>query len=497
VITMSYTFEAEIKDFIRREREAHWKSFQNGPSEDQIEAAARGDDDEGDVDEAELERLLLPQAPAGGGFMFSYTQVSKPAEVEYKISQRGDGFMLAKGLQVGVKTNLADDKVLLIANIPATSSMQHAGHSWALKRGRHRIGPQFKTWTQALLLKENVLMPWLDDPGAGVRARLDVEYSVHVRLKAAVQMSKEGERRQLSAVVVPASQVTVARSRAPQTVETGQWYPVGGLAQVAHTNAREKVLVICTVNYKPMWTDEYSRGRLTIVRDGQGLDPEGYGLQSLRSTYGSGAGLTLTRTLVMAMVDDPPAGPHLYAVKACVTTGAAEDTSVLSLESDEETFSRQLVLLRLPEDLVVGPCRCEGLTTVEEDRWTEITGLSVAVTVKNSFDKALIVYHTNFNPTGMSYEVYFTLFRTGVNRVSTNMGHEDTGMCSVASSYRQSSEYPHTMFVDAPGAGTHTYSVLARTRRCDTLLEAPPVEIGPDGQIAAVLLERCDQLARR
>merc|ERR1711963_1249837 len=48
--------------------------------------------------------------------------------------------------------------------------------------------------------------------------------------------------------------------------------------------------------------------------------------------------------------------------------------------------------------------------------------------------------------------------------------------------------YPVAMFTDAPGIGTHTYSVHARTRRCDHLSDATPIGVGPDGQIAAVLL---------
>merc|ERR1719401_373872 len=92
------------------------------------------------------------------------------------------------------------------------------------------------------------------------------------------------------------------------------------------------------------------------------------------------------------------------------------------------------------------------------------------------------------NPSDFTYEAYFTVFRTGGQGGSTNLGSEGQGCTSVASSAVSSSEYPTAMLVDAPGAGTYTYTVHARTRRCDHLTEPTEIEVGPDGQIAAVLL---------
>ncbi|CAE7209346.1 ANK1, partial [Symbiodinium sp. CCMP2456] len=49
-------------------------------------------------------------------------------------------------------------------------------------------------------------------------------------------------------------------------------------------------------------------------------------------------------------------------------------------------------------------------------------------------------------------------------------------------------EYPASMSIDSPGIGTYTYTVHCRTRRCGSLTEPMRVEVGPDGHIAAVLL---------
>jgi hypothetical protein len=263
------------------------------------------------------------------------------------------------------------------------------------------------------------------------------------------------------------------------SVEPGRWYDVPGLQQISVTNPGEKVLVVCTMKYTALWADEQTRGRFTILRDGTGLDPESYGLQSVRSMQRD-----TKRTAVMAMVDDPQPGPHIYMARAAVTTGEDGEPRVLHLDEDD----RQLALIRLPEAMVAGPSRCSGAATVTEDRWTEIPGMSVTVTVQGSYDKVMIVYNTNFDPADFNYEAYFTVFRTREQGSAKNLGGEDQGMTSVASSSVSSSEFPTAMFVDGPGAGTYTYSVYARTRRCEQSLEPTEIEVGPDGQIAAVLL---------
>lgn len=438
----------------------------------------------GTVQQKESELEFPPEYyqrdPARADFVIGHRGACNPLELRYKptlASIEAEGFMPVKGLQLTLKTKAHDDKVLLICNLPTSTQENHDGVAWTFKRGSYMLGPQFLNWTHDMCRLDNVLMPWLDEPG---KARLELQYTVNCRLKGGVHISREKEHRQLTALVIPGGQVTSARSHEPSSVGTGRWYDVPGLTQISVTNQGEKVLVVCTIKYTALWADETTRGRFTIFRDGNvTLDPENYGLQSVRALQKG-----IKRTLVMTLVDEPEAGPHVYQVKAAVTTGDHEPR-VCHLDDDD----RQLSLIRLPAGMVVGPSRCMGPAEVTEDRWTEIPGLAITVTFKNAFDKVLIVYHANFNPLLMSYEAYFTLFRRSEQGALHNLGHEDQGMWSVASSSIGSSEYPVSMFTDGPGAGTYTYVVYARTRRCDSMTEPTEIQVGPDGQIAAVMLE--------
>jgi len=417
---------------------------------------------------------------ARADFVVGHREMTNPVEMRYQpnlATLEAEGFSAVRGLQLSVRTREQSDKVLLICNLPTSTQENHDGVSWTFKRGSYLVGPQFVSWTHDMCRLDNVLMPWLDEPG---KARLELNYTVSCRMKGGVHLSRERERRQLTALVIPGGQVTSARSHEPLSVGTGRWYDVPGLQQISVTNQGEKVLVVCTIKYTALWADESTRGRFTIVRDGSTpLDPESYGLQSVRAMHKG-----VQRTAVMALVDAPEAGPHVYQVKAAVTTGD-DEPRVCHLDEDD----RQLALIRLPAGMVVGPSRCLGPAEVTEDVWTEIPGLSITVDVKNAHDKVLVVYNTNFNPSDMSYEAYFTLFRSSESGGSKNLGQEEQGMWSVASSSAGSSEYPVQMFTDAPGAGTYTYTVHARTRRCDAQTEPAAIEVGPDGQIAAVLVE--------
>lgn len=424
---------------------------------------------------------------ASADLVASHREMSNPIDVTHKANLsnlESDGFMPVRGLNVTLKTKEKSDKVLVIANVPTSMEEQHDGACWTLKRGNFYIGPQFLSWTREMGRLDNVLMPWLDEPG---KARLELNYTANCRLKGSIKVSKEEERRQLTAIIIPGGQVTSARSHEPLAVQPGKWHDVPGLSQISYVNKDEKVLMVCTMKYTALWSDEMTRGRFTICRDGTGLDAESFGLQSVRALQKG-----MKRTLVMALVDDPAPGPHLYTAKAAVTNGD-DEPRVCHLDDDD----RQLSLIRLPGDSVAGPSRCTGPTTVDENRWTEIAGLTVTTTVKGSSDKVLIVYNVNFNPAELNYEAYFTLFRTSSSGSSTNLGQAEQGMWSVASSSMGSSEYPVTMFTDSPGAGTYTYSVHARTRRCDHLTEASPVEVGPDGQISAISLPAGGVSAKR
>lgn len=416
--------------------------------------------------------------PARADLVTAHRQANNPLDIAHKINLstvQNDGFQCVRGLKVNLKTRDANDKVLVIATIPSSMSGSSDGVSWSLKRGNYYIGSQHHCWVREIGRLDHILVPWLDEPGA---KGLDVEYSVAYRLKGDAKISGQEERRQLTTICIPGGQVTSVRSHEPLAVTPGRWHDVPGLRQVSVTGAGEKVLVVCSIAYTALWSDELTRGRFTITRNGSQLDRESFGLQSVRALQ-KGA----NRTLVMALVDDPEPGPQLYAVKAAVTT-ESDESRVCHIDNED----RQLTLIRLPAALVNGPCRCEGPTLVEEDRWTPIAGLSVTTTVENSSEKVLVTYNANLNPTELMYESYFTVFRSNSNGNLQNLGGDSQGMWSVSSSSAGSSEYPVGMFVDVPGAGTYTYSLYARSRRCENLTLATPVEVGPDGQIATVRL---------
>jgi len=416
--------------------------------------------------------------PAHTDFIVEHRQSIAPLEIQHQSSfenVQNQGFMPVKGLQVSVKTRKEDDKVLLIANLPTSTQDNHDGTSWALKRGEQTLGPLSTNWTHELDRLDGLCMPYLDKPG---KARMDCDYTVSCRMKGSVQLSQRGEARQLTALLLPGQQIATADSCEALAVQPGRWYDVPGMNQISYTNKTEKVLVFCTLRYTALWADEMTRGRFSIFRDGQPLDPEHFGLQSVRSMQKG-----LKRTAVMTVMDDPQEGPHLYEVRAAVTTEEGE-TRVCHLDQEP----RQLGLLRLPASAVSGPTRMREAAVVEEDKWTEIPGLSVTITTKSAHDKILLVWNSNFNPAEMSYEAYFTVMRSGNNGPLKNLGGEDQGVWSVSSAAAGSSEYPASMSVDSPGVGTFTYKVHARSRRCGNLQEPCQVEVGPDGQISAVLL---------
>ncbi|CAK9113666.1 unnamed protein product [Durusdinium trenchii] len=411
--------------------------------------------------------------PARSDFVVSIREGNSPLEIQHKISfssMEKEGFIPVRGLQD-----------------------QHDGVCWALKRGEQTIGPVFTTWTHDLARIDGLCMPWLDDPG---RAGLECEYSVCCRLRGSAQLSQNGERRQLAAIRLPNVQVASAESCEALAVQPGQWYDVPGLTQISYTENGEKVLVFCTIRYTALWSDEMTRGRFSIFRDGQPLDPEHFGLQSVRAMQKG-----LKSVAVMTFMDDPQEGPHVYEVKAAVTTENGQ-TRVCHVDA----APRQLGLLKLPANAVFGPERMQSVAVIEEDQWCEVKGLSVTVTTKKAHEKVLLVWSTNFNPEELTYEAYFTVSWSLVFRSSSsglkNLGGEEQGLWSVASSASGSSEYPASMSslvetddsgdqkfrIDAPGVGTFTYTVYCRSKRCGSLPEPTRVELGPDGHIAAALL---------
>jgi len=416
--------------------------------------------------------------PARSDFTVSIREAMNPTEIQHKTnfsSMEQEGFTPIRGLQVSLKTKEKDDKILLIANLPTSTQEHHDGVSWALKRGEQTLGPVFTTWTHELGRVDGLCMPWLDSPG---RAGLDCEYSVCSRLKGSVQLSQQNERRQLAAVLLPNVQVASSESVEALAVQPGRWYDVPGLNQISYTNKGEKVLVFCTIRYTALWSDEMTRGRFSIFRDGQPLDPEHFGLQSVRSMQKG-----MKRVAVMTVMDDPQEGPHLYEVRAAVTAEEGQ-TRVCHLDA----APRQLGLLRLPGGSVSGPFRMKEPVAVDEDRWTEMAGLSATVTTTKAHQKVLLVWSANFNPDELTYEAYFTVMRSSLGGPLKNLGSDEQGLWSVSSAAAGSSEYPASMSFDSPGIGTFTYTVYCRTRRCGSLTEPTRVEVGPDGHMAAVLL---------
>merc|ERR1719166_921182 len=115
--------------------------------------------------------------------------------------------MPVRGMQVSLRTREKSDKVLVIANIPTSLDGHHDGATWTLKRGSYMVGLQFTCWGHELGRLEHVLVPWLDEPE---KARLELEYTSNCRPKAATQVSRNRERRQLTAIVLPGGQVTSA-----------------------------------------------------------------------------------------------------------------------------------------------------------------------------------------------------------------------------------------------------------------------------------------------
>mmetsp|Transcript_47171 Transcript_47171/g.100946 ORF Transcript_47171/g.100946 Transcript_47171/m.100946 type:complete len:610 (+) Transcript_47171:80-1909(+) len=421
--------------------------------------------------------------PAVGDLAVAFREMVAPLSVAPKAAggeaasgpaaAAAAGFLPVKGLTVSLKTKDASDKVLVFASLPTSISENHGGTSWVLQRGQYTLGPLHSTWTNDMGRLDNVVMPWVDEPG---KARLELNYSVGCRSRGAPELSAQRERRQLTAITLPGAQVTISSDIDPVAVTSSRWNDINGLEQIAHVGKGEKVLVVCTFKYEALWSDELTRGRFSILRNGDPLDRESYGLQSVRATQSG-----LKRTAVIAMIDDPHPGPMLYTTKGIVTT-ESEEPRICHIDGE-----RQLALIRLPAAAVSGPHRCEGSTLLDEDRWTAISGLQVTATLRSSSEKVLLVYNTNLNPAELEYEVYFTVFRSSQSG-SQNLGQDRQGMWSVASAAVSSTEYPVAMFTDSPGVGTFTYAVHARTRRCGSAREANPIEVGPDGQISAVRL---------
>jgi len=404
----------------------------------------------------------LRVGPAVSTYQASIAQATGPQVVRSAWSHM-------KGMELVVKPANPDDCVLLISNAAVPRDTE-----WALFRSNDIITPKFSTHTSHLDDCQFVCIASIDQPGK--RTELCYHVAAKVEDNTPVQLSSARHRRHLAAVVCPADQVRFVEDDAKQVVAPGGWMDVNEFSEMIVTRPGDKVLCLCVLTYCANWSSELHRGRFTIVRDDVGLDGVDRGLQSVRAL-----GPHQPRVLLMATLDDPPAGPHLYRVRAATTgdTGA-----VNSIEGD-----RQLSLIRLPGHLVSGPCRARPVT-VDEPRWIEIPGMSSCIRLERSRDRVLVVYHADAHPQEFSYKVHFTVFRQGERGAVKNLGFtDDMGMETVTSDRPASSDYPVGLFVDAPGsAGDWIYSVGARVENVGVSKDCPAVVTGHVGSISLVLL---------
>eukprot|EP00930_Biecheleria_cincta_P010952 TRINITY_DN11336_c0_g1_i1.p1 TRINITY_DN11336_c0_g1~~TRINITY_DN11336_c0_g1_i1.p1 ORF type:complete len:554 (+),score=85.47 TRINITY_DN11336_c0_g1_i1:63-1724(+) len=437
------------------------------------------DEPQGLGPEETLQQLLENVTPCAAAYPVSLVQSTDRQRVDGSAERWTD----VKGLRVLVRPSSDEDCVLLVANALLTPEADREESHWAINRLGFRISPKFSTFTRQRDWSHHVCIPWLDQPGK--HSEQDYQVSANAgREQMHFAISGQRERRQLLAITLPAYQVSWVEDDEPLSLPVGPWRDVDGLYEVITTLPGERVLVICTMRYAAHWSSELNRGRFTLARDDVGLD--GFadrGLQSVRALSPN-----LHRTLLMTTVDEPPPGPHLYRVRAALTAGTS--TGVSATLEDQ----RQLALIRLPGNLVVGPMHVKEPIEIGEERWTEVPGLAVTISLKRPRDRVLLVYHTDCNPHSHFYEAHFTVFRRKEASAAPaqNLGFSnDFGLDMVFSDYAASSEYPNSLLCDTPGSlGTWTYYLCARVANMGTSKECPTATVGYSGSISAVLLTR-------
>mmetsp|Transcript_21986 Transcript_21986/g.39910 ORF Transcript_21986/g.39910 Transcript_21986/m.39910 type:complete len:537 (-) Transcript_21986:67-1677(-) len=449
-------------------------------AEDDTDEEESGETDEDGDEESEaegrtLEDFLAMVTPAAQCFPVTLAQSTE----RQRVLERAGKWVDVKGLRLMVKPANEDDCILLVANCFVTPEIDLQESQWAIQCAGHELSPRFAAYSRQKGWSHYVCMPFLHQPGK----RMEYDYQVATSLGGtgtSCVVSPERQRRNFFAVTFPAFQCLWVEDDDKQAIESGLWQDVQGFAEVITTLPGDKVLCICSLRYNAEWSSEMNRGRFTIVRDDVGLDTlADRGLQSVRALAPK-----LKRMALMATIDEPPPGPHLYRVRAALTVGE-EQGAVNMLEG-----TRQLALIRLPGHIVSGPCRAEGPVQIEEGTWSEIPGLSATITLRRPRDKVLIVYHCDCHPQDYHYEGHFTVFRRSEAGSVKNLGFsDDFGMEMVSSDYRASSECPTGLLCDSPGGlGPWTYYIAARVANVGTSSENPPVVTGYAGTISAVLL---------
>eukprot|EP00747_Dinoflagellata_sp_TGD_P163587 gnl/TRDRNA2_/TRDRNA2_182394_c0_seq1.p1 gnl/TRDRNA2_/TRDRNA2_182394_c0~~gnl/TRDRNA2_/TRDRNA2_182394_c0_seq1.p1 ORF type:complete len:582 (-),score=133.32 gnl/TRDRNA2_/TRDRNA2_182394_c0_seq1:156-1901(-) len=401
--------------------------------------------------------------------------------------QNIDAFGVVNNLKVAVKDTTASDKVLLVCNLPIPSDQNCEESEWAIKCGSREV----TTWSYkggATLVGSSVA--WVDSPGA----QKEAEYTANCSIKGFARLDSP---QQLAAIKVPGEETKLANSDEVITAKIGEWQDVPGLVQGVQTKKGDKVLVNLVLKFTCNFGDLETIGRITVFRDGICLGGQGsYGVQAIRSLQAG-----IKQQAVLTLMDDPEPGAHLYTVwikvASLVDTPDNRDQRKPTITLEGET--KQLACIRLPEEAVAGPARCKGKTTIDLDKWQPISGLSTEIKVEKEDHKVLVNFYSCFSPTQMNYDASYTIIRTTAG-AKTNLGDTEFGMKSVVCDDAVSQENPAGVIVDEPGVGTHKYTVMARTRQCMRLPEAPDVikaqrigppmlELGPFGQIAATLLE--------
>ncbi|CAK9064960.1 unnamed protein product [Durusdinium trenchii] len=356
-----------------------------------------------------LQRLLETVTPCASTYPVTVTQATDRQRVEGKA----DHWTPLKGSQLVVKPANEEDCILLVANMLITPESDREESHVLLRRDDRAISSFFSSYSRQRSWSHHICLPWLDQP----LKRGEFEYQVvgnAGREGSHYFVGEKKERRQLFSLVLEAFQVSWVEDDEVLSLPPGPWQDVNGLHEVVTTLPGEKVLVLCTLHYVANWSSELNRGRFTVVRDDLGLDGlADRGLQSVRAL-----GPSQPRTLLMATVDEPPPGPHLYRVRAALTT---DEESGVSLTLQGE---RQLALIRLPSG--TGPVRPTEPVEIHDATWAEIPGMAASCSLRRPRDRVLLVYHIDCNPLSYFYEAHFTIFRRKEGAVSAqNLGFSE------------------------------------------------------------------------
>eukprot|EP00927_Polykrikos_kofoidii_P062846 TRINITY_DN57642_c0_g1_i1.p1 TRINITY_DN57642_c0_g1~~TRINITY_DN57642_c0_g1_i1.p1 ORF type:complete len:549 (-),score=46.76 TRINITY_DN57642_c0_g1_i1:95-1741(-) len=489
------------------------------PHEKEEDTANQDCRDVSDIDDMEafIARVLSQVTPCARRYPLTLTQSVE----RQRIQSISGNWTPVRGMRVIVKPANEDDCILLVASGTFAPETDNDASEWSIFREGHPISPKTITHCRQQGGCQHLCIPYLDQPGR----RGEIEYEVRASAGSGTtrfEISPESQRRSFFAVDIPAYQVAWVEDDVKHVLQPGPWVDIAGLTNMVTTIPGDRVLVLCLVHYTAQWSSEFNRGRFTVVRDDIGLDgPADRGLQSVRALSPA-----LRRTLLIATVDEPPPGPHLYRVRGTIT--ARTETGVFGVLEGV----RQLSLVRLPGSATVGPVYSDGPCVVNTS-WTEIPGLSLSIGVPRARDRIMLVYHVDCHAHENTYEIQFTLIRRGGRaggqlggflasarldacadplapakmKADTTTGaassaasalrfSEDITAAVVRSDDSASSEYPVGIICDTPGtAGVCSYAVAARV--ADVGTGRANATVGYSGSLTAVVLSASSAAAAR